>query len=264
MTQATERRAFLITGATGATSPYVVRTLLERGDHLLLTGRNAARLAEIEAELSDDAVATLAVDVGEPEQAAAAAAAVIEHFGRLDGLVHLAGAFRAGTPVVAAEPDLYLDLYRANVLSAAMATQAVLRRMQGPGWLVYIVSLLALEPMPTMAPYAASKAALLAWVKGLSREVTERGIHANAIISSLIDTPTLRAELPDADHDKWVPAGDLADVVAFLTSPASRGLYGSAVPAIGKFALVPSPGALGSPNGHGGPPETAASATGGS
>lgn len=257
MTPSTEPRAFLITGATGATAPYVARTLLARGDRLLLTGRNAARLAELEAELCDDGIATLAADVAEPEQAAAAAAAVVERFGRVDGLVHLAGAFHAGTPVVAAGPDLYLDLYRANVLSAAMATQAVLRRMEGPGWLVYITSLLALEPMPTMAPYAASKSALLTWVKALAREVANRGIHANAVVSTLIDTPSLRAQRPDADHGQWVPAGDLADVVAFLTSPASGALYGSAVPAHGRFALYPPPGALGAPNGPGGPPATA-------
>jgi 3-oxoacyl-[acyl-carrier protein] reductase len=257
MTQPTERRAFVITGATGATAPFVARALLARGDRLLLTGRNASRLAQLEAELSDDGIATFVGDVAEPEQATAAAAAVLQRFGRLDGLVHLAGSFHAGTPVVAAEPDLYLDLYRANVLSAAMATRAVLRRMEGPGWLVYITSLLALEPMPAMAPYAASKSALLTWVKGLAREVADRGIHANAVVSTLIDTPSLRAQRPDADHGQWVPAGDLAEVVAFLTSPASGALYGSAVPAYGRFALYPPPGALGVPSGPGRPPTTA-------
>jgi NAD(P)-dependent dehydrogenase (short-subunit alcohol dehydrogenase family) len=250
-------RAFLVTGASGGMAPFVARALLARGDRLMLTGRNADRLAELEAELDGAGVATLAVDVAEPDDASAAVAQTIGQFGRLDGLIHLAGAFRAGTPVIAADRDLYLDLYRANFLTAAVATQAVLRAMNGgPGWLVYVTSLLAQEPMPTMGPYAASKSALLTWVRALGREVADRGIHANAVVATLVDTPRNRAVQPGADHSHWVPAEAVTDVIAFLSSPAASAFYGSAVPAYGRFALHPPAGAVGGPppGVPGGPP----------
>lgn len=242
-------KVFLITGASGGAAPYVARTLLARGDRVVLTARNADRLAELEHELSaGNAVATVTADVIEPEQAAMVAARAVEQFGRLDGLVHLAGAFRAGTPVIAAPPEVYLELYRANVVAAAVVTQAVLRQMRtGPGWLVYIGSLLAQEPMPTTGPYAASKSALLAWVRALGREVADLGINANAVVTTLLDTPKNRATQPDADHSRWVPAEDLAEVVDFLTSSGARSMFGMAVPVHGRFALVPPPGAVGGP-----------------
>ena len=74
--------------------------------------------------------------------------------------------------------------------------------------------------MPASAPYAAAKAALHAWVRALSREVKDRGVHANVIMTSRIDTPARRALFPDADYSTWVSGDDLA-ALASLTSRAA-------------------------------------------
>ena len=251
-------RVLLITGATGATGEFVARRLLERGDRLVLVGRNAGRLEELGAALNGDGrVETVAADVTDPGEAESAAARAKERFGRVDGLVALAGRFQAGTPTFLAEPDVYRDLYEANVLSAAMATRAVLRHLDAGGWLVYLSALLAEEPMPAMGPYAASKAALIAWARSLSREVMPRGIHANVVVTTLIDSPRNKDDQPGADRSGWVPVDQIAEVIAFLTSPGAEAMYGMVVPVHGKLALELPPGTTargGPPPGVGGPP----------
>jgi len=239
-------RCLLITGATGGAGETVARTLLARGDRLVLTGRDRDRLRTLAAALdARDRVLAVPGSVAAAEEADAIVASGRERFGSVDGLVSLAGAFRAGTPVALAEPELYRELYEANVLTAAIASRAVLRALEGPGWFVYVTSLLAREPMPSMGPYAASKAALGAWARAFSREVRDRGVHVNVVTTSILDTPRTRAEQPGADHGRWVPVEDLAGVIGFLTSPACASIHGAEIDVLGKFGLVPQPGALG-------------------
>jgi 3-oxoacyl-[acyl-carrier protein] reductase len=183
-------------------------------------------------------------DVLEPGESSAAAEQAHERFGRLDGLVHLVGAFHVGTPASIVAPDLYLDLYRSNVLSAVTSTAAVLPHLDGGGYLVYLSSLLAEQPMAASAPYAAAKAALHAWVRALSREVKDRGVHANVVVTSRIDTPARRAQFRGADFSTWVRGDDLAALVATLTSPAAAALHGGIVHAVGTFGFEPPAGAV--------------------
>jgi NAD(P)-dependent dehydrogenase (short-subunit alcohol dehydrogenase family) len=238
-------RAFVLTGATGHLGEYVARHLVARGDHVMLGGRDEGRLRALHDRL-DGAAATAfcTADVLEPAEADTAAARARERFGRLDGLVHLVGAFHVGTPASLVAPNVYLDLYRSNVLSAVASTAAVLPHLDAGGYLVYLSSLLAEQPMAAAAPYAAAKSALHAWVRALSREVKERGVHANVIVTSRIDTPARRAQFPGADYSTWVRGDDLAALVAALTSPAAAALHGAIVPAVGTFALEPPAGAV--------------------
>jgi NAD(P)-dependent dehydrogenase (short-subunit alcohol dehydrogenase family) len=238
-------RTFLLTGATGNLGAYVARHLLARGDRVLLSARDERRLQDLRETLgTPDSVACHAGDVLAPAEAAAAADLARDRFGRLDGLVHLVGSFHVGTPAIVAAPELYLELYRSNVVSAVNCTAAVLPHLDGGGHLVYLSSLLAEEPMARSGAYAAAKAALHAWVRALSREVKDRGVHANVVVTSRIDTPARREQFPDADFSTWVGADDLAALIAALTSPAGAALHGGIVHAVGTFAFEPPAGAV--------------------
>ena len=59
------------------------------------------------------------------------------------------------------------------------------------------------------------------------------GINVNCILPGIIDTPRNRADMPDADHDKWVPPSDLAEVIGFLASDAARAVHGASIPVEG-------------------------------
>lgn len=245
-----EAQALLITGATGPMAEASVRLLVERGDRLLLTGRNASRLAEL-AKSYD--VETLTVDVTKPLGAQHAADQAKDRLGRLDGLVHLVGSFQVG-PVQRTTAAEYELLLNANFLSAVRTTQAVLPNLDGGGRLVYVGSVLAGEPLPGFGAYAASKAALLAWVRALAHEVKHRGIHANAVMMTMADTPDARKARPHVDFSEAVTPEVVARAIGFLTSEAADGLYGSIVPVLGKFGFstalaAPPPG--GPPPGRG-------------
>ena len=84
-----------------------------------------------------------------------------------------------------------------------------------------------------MAAYAASKAGVLRLTESLAAELGPRGITANAVMPSIIDTPQNRAAMPDADPRHWVTPAALADVIMFLISDMSRAVSGAAIPAYG-------------------------------
>ena len=62
---------------------------------------------------------------------------------------------------------------------------------------------------------------MLAFVQALDADYRTKGIRANAILPSVIDTPANRAAEPDADHSKWVQPAEIARVVRFLVSDDS-------------------------------------------
>ncbi|MFE5600014.1 SDR family oxidoreductase [Streptomyces coelicoflavus] len=233
-----EPPVLLVTGATGQLGPATVARLAARGDRLLLVGRDEARMAELDKEFgSPGVVETFTADVSDPLGARLAAAEARERMGSLDGLVHMVGAFHAGPSYLAdlAEPD---RLWRANFLSAVHTSLAVLAQAEGAARMVYFTTPLVHEPLPGLGFYAASKAALAAWMRSFSHEVKHRGVHANAVMMTMADTPDARRERPGADFGQAVTPELVARVVDFLTSEASDGLYGASVPVLGRFGFT--------------------------
>jgi len=81
-----------------------------------------------------------------------------------------------------------------------------------------------------MGAYAASKSGVHRLTESLAAELAGKDITINAILPSLIDTPTNRADMPDADFSSWVQPAAIADVLLFLASPASRAITGALIP----------------------------------
>jgi NAD(P)-dependent dehydrogenase (short-subunit alcohol dehydrogenase family) len=235
-------RTLLLTGATGAVGAAVVERLASRGDQLFLTGRKLDRLELLKKEHDPaDRIGFANLDATTPEGAAEAVAGAVTRFGRVDGLVHLVGDFAVG-PVERTEVAVYERLLQACFLSAVTATKAVLPHLGEDSHLVYIGTPLATEPLAGFGAYASVKAALLAWVKALSHEIKGRGIHANSVVMTMADTPQARAERPHADFSHAITPDAVAEVIAFLTSPAARGVFGAAVPVLGQFGFSSSLG----------------------
>jgi len=59
-------------------------------------------------------------------------------------------------------------------------------------------------------------------------------VTVNAVLPSIIDTPANRRDMPDVDPATWVAPVDLADVILYLASPASRAMTGALVPVTGR------------------------------
>jgi len=84
-----------------------------------------------------------------------------------------------------------------------------------------------------MVAYTASKSAVAALTQALAQETTDEKIWVNAVAPSILDTPTNRAAMPDANYARWVSPADLAEVIAFLASPANHVTRGAVIPVYG-------------------------------
>jgi 3-oxoacyl-[acyl-carrier protein] reductase len=226
-------RIVLVTGGGGGLGKAVASRFRACGDTVIITGRTASRLAGAASEIGALSVTCDATDPGQ-------VARMAEQVGPdLDVLVNMAGGNTDFTRSVA--PDGGLDdvaaAWRANldanVLSAVLATSAVLGKLR-PGGSIINVSSIGAEHASTS--YGAAKAALAAWTAGLSAEVGAKGLTANVISPGYIEgtdffrgrlTGQRRAALVAATHDgRAGQPGDIAETAYFLASQGARHITG--------------------------------------
>jgi NAD(P)-dependent dehydrogenase (short-subunit alcohol dehydrogenase family) len=123
----------------------------------------------------------------------------------------------------------------ANLRTTVTAVQAIIRHFPpGGGRIVTIGARPGMAGVKGLSAYAASKAAVLRLTESLSEELKHRGVTVNSVLPSTIDTPQNRAAMPKADHSEWVPASDIAEVIAFLLSDAARSVTGALIPVYGR------------------------------
>jgi len=217
----------LITGAEGVLGSIVAQRFLRAGCEVTGTTRNLP----ITNEDWGCKVKWLTVDLAD-------ASSVRAVFGkaRFDAVVHCAGGFRY------TEVDSILDedldfLLDSNVRSAFYLVRELLPAMKqkGFGRWVFVSSKVTLAPSSAgMGPYAAAKAGINALVSSLAEEVKAHDINVNAVLPTIIDTPTNRKDMPQADFSKWVSPVDLAEIMFLLTQPQFKAMHGALVPVAGR------------------------------
>jgi NAD(P)-dependent dehydrogenase (short-subunit alcohol dehydrogenase family) len=222
----------LITGAAGNLGAAAATALRARGDRLVLLERSGDKLARAYDATDPDVLLIGDVDLRDPAAWDGIVKRAVARFGGIDALVHTVGAYRGGKTLAEEDLATWGTLFDANVRSALLACRAVLPGMlaRGSGRIVTVASRDALIAEPGAAAYSAAKAALLRMTESLAAEVRGRGVTANCMLPSAIDTPQNRAALEPAARATLVPLDAIADVVVFLTSPAARALNGVALP----------------------------------
>jgi NAD(P)-dependent dehydrogenase (short-subunit alcohol dehydrogenase family) len=200
----------LVVGATGVLGGSLTRALQDAGARLVVTGRDADRLAT----LADIAEATLEVDLLDTEAARAAVGEAADRLGGLDLVVVAAGV--AGVGAAAETPDVVVEeLFAVNTLGPVAVLSAAVPQMRPGGTLVALSAVLADAPMAGMAAYSASKAALAGYLVALRREVRRQGV---AVLD--VRPPHLETGLADralSGTPPKLPAGhDVDDLVAHV------------------------------------------------
>ncbi|HWN66281.1 MAG TPA: SDR family oxidoreductase [Haliangium sp.] len=173
-------------------------------------------------------------DVSDEAQVEATVQGAIDRFGRLDVVVNNAGLMTFG-PIEGLTADDWLRVLRVDLLGAFFFIKHAFRTMKPGSVVVNVSSVHAVETTPLVAPYAASKSALLSLTRSAALEGKPRGIRVNAVLPGAIDTPMLRTN-PNvasgaerlAPEDVGQPE-DLAAVIAFLASREAAFVQGASI-----------------------------------
>jgi NAD(P)-dependent dehydrogenase (short-subunit alcohol dehydrogenase family) len=222
-------KVIVITGALGALGKVVAETALARGarmagvDHA--TSQSPATGTRIElggVDLSDAAQAKKAID------------AVAAHFGRIDALVNIAGAFAFET-VAEGDPTTWQRMFALNVLTALNASRSAIPHLlaSDAGRIINVGAIGALQAASGMGAYAASKSGVHRLTEALAAELKGK-VTVNAVLPSVIDTAANRASMPKADFSKWVTPQELANVILFLASDEASAVTGALLPVGGR------------------------------
>jgi NAD(P)-dependent dehydrogenase (short-subunit alcohol dehydrogenase family) len=125
-----------------------------------------------------------------------------------------------------------------NLKSAFLCSKAVLPRMmeQKYGKIVNVSARTAVQrgSRARSGAYAVSKAGVVTLTEALAEETKDQGIQVNCIMPSTIDTEANRKMLPKADFTKWVDPEEIAEVIMFLVSDASKPTSGASIPVYGR------------------------------
>jgi NAD(P)-dependent dehydrogenase (short-subunit alcohol dehydrogenase family) len=228
MTQ--ENRVALVTGGSKGIGRAIAAALLERGTHVLITGRDRAALASAASDLSLRAqqsgaqVQWFAGDVRREADANAMVGAAVERFGGLDILVNNAA---VGILVETAEMtgDQWRETIETNLGGVFYCTHAAIPhlRARGGGWILNISSLANRNPFPRGAAYSATKAGLNAFGEALMQELRYDGIRVSTICPGSVRTGFSGADAGAGADWKLAPE-DVAQVVVDLIAHPGRSL----------------------------------------
>lgn len=247
-------RVVILTGGTRGIGRGLALHLARRGVRLVVTGRKPERLEAISADLDALGAEHLAVvsNVADRDGCLALAAAALEHFGRIDGLVANAQTFRSVTPLEeVTESDMDL-LYDTGPKGTLWLMQAVFPHMRDQGWgrIVTMGSNGALLGAAGYGPYVTSKEAIRGLTRVAAREWGKHGIVVNCVcpVSAGHRAPpaddTERAAIFAATFASQPIArdgdaeDDIGPVVTFLLSDACRYVTGQTLMADGGAIML--------------------------
>jgi len=227
-------RVIAVAGVGGGLGPLVAKELAEAGATVAGTDRSQETLDGIAADLglSSERYDGRSVDLLDEDATRAWCAALVERFGRVDGLVHLVGGWRGGEPLQEAPLSDWELLHDLLVRTVQHTTRAFHDQIAaGPhGRFVLVSSKQAQAPTSTNAAYAAAKAAAEAWTLALADGFEGSAATANIVVVDAILTPRMREEEPDKEFPTFTPAEDIAAAIAFLASDAAKKMNGQRFP----------------------------------
>ena len=247
-------RVALVTGGGSGIGRGIADTLAALGAHVVLASRKQERVDAAAAEIraAGGKASGVAVDVREPDRVKQMVADVAGAHGRLDLLVNnAAGNFYAPSETLSA--NAWKSVIEIDLYGTFFCSQAVLPVMRegGGGSIVNISMTLHYRGWPLMAHATAAKAGIDALTRTLALEWARDGVRVNAIAPGPIPTEGVRKAFtppPTADGvpdvfaiekamesyarkaiplQRWGAPADIANMVAFLASPAGGWITGA-------------------------------------
>ena len=229
----------LITGSSRGIGFGIATALAGAGAEILLNARDSRALGEAAAKLAESGatVKALAFDVTSEESVEDAIAHAENEIGQIDILVNNAG-MQHRTPLEDFPLEKFEQVMATNLSSVFIVGRAVARGMiaRKKGKIINICSVMSNLARPSIAPYAASKAAVANLTRGMAVDWAKHGLNVNGIAPGYISTEMNEALLANAEFNTWVekrtPMGrwgdpaELGGAAVFLASEASSFVNG--------------------------------------
>jgi NAD(P)-dependent dehydrogenase (short-subunit alcohol dehydrogenase family) len=233
----------LITGASGGIGRALSHQLHSQGLTVAVVGRDAERLAEV------DAVLRVVADTTTPEGAELAINTCKESLGATPSmLAHCVGSTLI-QPLHRTSAQAYREVIRVNLDSAVFMLQAWIAALQGgPGAAVLASSVVARIGVANHEAIAAAKGGVEALVRSAAATYAAQGLRINAVAPGLTETPMtanmLKMPAMRESAGRQYPLGGIqsaqqvADVMSFLLSSGAARLTGQIISVDGGFTTV--------------------------
>ncbi len=233
----------LVTGASRGIGRAIALGYAQEGADVALASRDAAALEQLRAEIEalGRRAFVITTDVTDPVSVAAMVDRAIDQLGSIDVLVNNAGGSSYMGPFTTLRFSGWEKTMRLNLDSIVHACQAVGPHMleRGSGSIINVASVASLVGTPELAPYGASKAAVLSLTKTLAIEWGSAGIRVNALCPGWTRT-ALNADLWGDEQistammervplGRWADAEEMVGPAVFLASDAASYLTGQAL-----------------------------------
>ena len=238
----------IVTGGAGEGIGHgITEALCENGWAVVITDRNNERGESMRERMRSRGhqIELVVVDVTAPEAPQVTVEAALRAFGWINGLVNNVGVGLA-KPSGEVSDEEFWALFNVDFMASFRFTRAVLPALcAARGAIVNIGSVHAVLNMPKYALYAATKAALEAFTRGVAVDYGKSGVRANIIHPGLVESPqneTLLARLYD-DPRRWlddyvrryqclgklVSAREVGELAAFLLGPRAATITGQRI-----------------------------------
>ncbi|HVL36677.1 MAG TPA: SDR family oxidoreductase [Burkholderiales bacterium] len=178
-------------------------------------------------------------DVRDPAQCREIVRHVVREFGGLDILVNNAAFQMTHASILEMPPEEIDRVFRTNVYAMFYLCQAAIPQMPPGASIINTTSIQAYQPKPHLLHYAASKAAIANFTKGLAQELAARGIRVNAVAPGPVWTPLIPSTM-DVEHfgqstalKRAAQPAEMAPIYVLLASTESSYVTGMVYGATG-------------------------------
>ncbi|MGZ8262946.1 MAG: glucose 1-dehydrogenase [Burkholderiales bacterium] len=242
----------VVTGGNGGLGLGMAEGIASLGASIVISGRNLDKATTALVALRNQGAKAefLAADVSKKAECQALIAKSEELFGRVDILVN-----NAGTTILKAPQDFTEEEWHrvmdTNLTGPFFCCQAAYYAMKkvGGGKIINIASLFAVFGAAFATPYAASKGGIVQMTKSMATAWAKDNIQVNVILPGWLDTELtrdVRSQVPGLHEavenrtamGRWGVPSDMRGVAAFLASPASDFLTGSAITVDGGYSSM--------------------------
>lgn len=196
-----KNKVVFITGAASGIGLELARQLVDLGAEVLLTDKEADACRGAADSLGEKAHA-VTLDVTRPDDFERALDEAWQRFGRVDIVVNNAGFGMAGE-IADIDAGMWERIVAVNLMGVAHGSRLAFPRMaaQGGGHIVNIASMFGQLPGPMVAPYVATKHAVVGLSRSLRLEGKARDVKVTAVCPGFIETPLF-------DHTENAPGVD--------------------------------------------------------